>query len=136
MSIGKILSLAAKGRLIFKKYLYFWQHKKGSEPLGPSASPPPPPNVNCWATKMYFFLHLTLRESSLKKHTHIFGPVSQQRGGGGCVGVSPNPNLLNGFIQVTEINCPNSKTKCTLQNNSITMTTYDFSIKSVLGYLE
>ena len=29
------------------------------------------------------------------------------------------PTSLNRFIQVTEINCPNSKTKCTLQKNSV-----------------
>ena len=37
---------------------------------------------------------------------------------------------------MTETNCPNSKTKCPLQNNSIIMTTYDFSMKSVMCYLE
>ena len=37
---------------------------------------------------------------------------------------------------MTEINCPNSKTKCPLQNNSIIMTTYDFSMKSVRGGLK
>ena len=42
MTIGIIWSLAAKGRLILKKYLYLGKKKKKkSEPLGPSVRPPP-----------------------------------------------------------------------------------------------
>ena len=43
MTIGIIWSLAAKGRLILKKYLYFGKKNRiRREPLGPSARPPPP----------------------------------------------------------------------------------------------
>ena len=42
MIIGIIWSLAAKGRLILKKYMYFGKKNKiKSEPLGPSVRPPP-----------------------------------------------------------------------------------------------
>ena len=39
------------------------------------------------------------------KNTHIWSSVPTG-------GVWSNPNLLNRFSKVTEINCPNSKTKC------------------------
>ena len=47
-----------------------------------------------------------LGKAHLKNNTHFWASVPT---GGG---VWPNPNLLDRFSQVTEINCPNSKTKC------------------------
>ena len=79
----------------------------------------------------FVFKKIRLGKAHFKKNAHIWAGVPT--GGGG---VWPNPNLLNRFCQVTEINCKNSKTKCPLQNNSIIGTTYDFSMKSVMCYLE
>ena len=56
---------------------------------------------------LHFTSQLFLREGSFKKKHPYLGHCPN-RGGG----VWMNPNLLNRFSQVTEINCPNSKTKC------------------------
>ena len=64
---------------------------------------------------------------SLKKHPYL--GRCPNRGWGG--GVWPNPNLLNRFSQVTD-KLSKLQNKCSLQNNSIIMTTNDFSMKSVV----
>ena len=55
--------------------------------------------------KVHLLTHATARGVG----KNIFGSLSQQGA------VCPNPNLLNRFSQVTEINCPNSKIKCILK---------------------
>ena len=71
-----------------------------------------------------------LREGSFKKKCPYLGQCPN-RGGSDRI-----PTSLTDLAKWQRTNCPNSKTKCPLQNNSIIMTTYDFSMKSVMCYLE